>query len=464
MQDRIGIKMRKAQKKKVEEFIFLLQEAHQEVKNAIRKKNIELAKNLLEQCWNSANQALVVVASSEGEDFITISLLEAYSDTVSQIYNALEQTPIIKAKDAEQMLKDSWNEVRASVEKDIPVRREVVFCPYKASMWDSLESVWKAADEDPESDAYVVPIPYFDKKQDGTFGEMHYEGNEYPDYVSVTDYREYDFEKRKPDMIFIHNPYDEFNYVTSIHPYFYTPNLKKFTDKLVYIPYFILGEPEEDAMTTMKEETKQKMLAFCVQPGVVESDVVIVQSEAMKKLYVNLLSEHFGEETRKRWEKKILGLGSPKTDKVLSTKEEELEIPEEWKPILYKEDGTRRKTIIYNTSVSALLQHDDVMLEKMKDVFKIFYENRDEVALLWRPHPLIKATIESMRPNLWKAYEKLVQEYKEAGWGIYDDTTDLNRALELADAYYGDGSSLVQLCKEKKIPVMIQNVEIRGEE
>lgn len=452
--------MRKFQKKQVEELIFLLQEAHEEVKNAIRKKNIELAKNLLEQCWNSVNQAMVVVASSEGEDFITISLLEAYSDTISQVYNALDQTPIIKAKDAEQMLKDSWNAVRVSVEKDIPVRKEVVFCPYKASMWDSLESVWKAADEDKDCGAYVIPIPYFDKKPDGSFAEMHYEGNEYPNYVPITDYREYDFEKRKPDIIFIHNPYDEYNHVTSIYPYFYAPNLKKFTDKLVYIPYFILAEPREDAMITMTEEAKQKMLGFCIQPGVIESDVVIVQSEAMKKLYVDLLSEHFGEETRNRWEKKILGLGSPKMDKVVNTKEEELEIPEEWKNILYREDGTKRKIILYNTSVSALLQHDDAMLEKMKSVFQTFYENREEVALLWRPHPLIKATIESMRPSLWEAYEKLVQEYKEAGWGIYDDTTDLNRAIELADAYYGDKSSLVHLCKKKIMPVMIQDVDL----
>ncbi len=61
------------------------------------------------------------------------------------------------------------------------------------------------------------------------------------------------------------------------------------------------------------------------------------------------------------------------------------------------------------------------MLRKMKDVFRVFWENQEEVALLWRPHPLIKATIESMRPQLWEEYEQLVKEYRSAGWGIYDD-------------------------------------------
>jgi len=96
----------------------------------------------------------------------------------------------------------------------------------------------------------------------------------------------------------------------------------------------------------------------------------------------------------------------------------------------------------------------------MRRVFETFYENRDEVALLWRPHPLIKATIESMRPKLWAEYEKLVNEYREASWGIYDDTSDLNRAIELADAYYGDRSSLVQLCQEKGMACMVQDVEV----
>lgn len=51
-------------------------------------------------------------------------------------------------------------------------RREVVFLPYKASMWDSLESVWKAADEDPNCDAYVVPIPYYDRNSDGSYKKI----------------------------------------------------------------------------------------------------------------------------------------------------------------------------------------------------------------------------------------------------------------------------------------------------
>lgn len=100
------------------------------------------------------------------------------------------------------------------------------------------------------------------------------------------------------------------------------------------------------------------------------------------------------------------------------------------------------------------------MLEKMEYVFRIFKENQDEVALLWRPHPLIKATVSSMRPKLWQEYDRLVKRYLEEGWGIYDDTADVDRAIALSDAYYGDGSSIVQMYKETGKPIMMQNVEI----
>ena len=163
---------------------------------------------------------------------------------------------------------------------------------------------------------------------------------------------------------------------------------------------------------------------------------------------------------RKFLEKKFLGTGSPKIDRVLNTRKEDLEIPTEWLKVIEKPDGSWKKIVFYNTSVSALLHSDEKMLRKMESVFEVFEENKDEVALLWRPHPLIQATIESMRPQLWEGYKEIRDRYVEEGWGIYDDSADVDRAIALCDGYYGDGSSIVRLCREVGKPVMIQNVEI----
>lgn len=96
----------------------------------------------------------------------------------------------------------------------------------------------------------------------------------------------------------------------------------------------------------------------------------------------------------------------------------------------------------------------------MKRAFAIFKEHKDDVALLWRPHPLLPATIRAMRPQLWAEYSRIVEKYRQEGWGIYADSSDIDRAVVLSDAYYGDASSVVQLCRKRGMPIMIQNVDI----
>lgn len=468
--------MRKMEKVQLQERLSLLEQAQKEVQASLRTGRREEAAGLLGQCQQTAIWVGEQIEASEGEGFETVRLLEKYCEAVYQIYGAVNgkgeeeeggtgglqgtgsptgPIPSLDVEEAAGTLAAMLDQIRESMEREIKVRTEVVFLPYKASMWDSLESVWKAADADPDCDAYVIPIPYYDKNPDGSFAEEHYEGDLYPGYVPVTRYQDYDFAARRPDMIFIHNPYDEHNYVTSVHPFFYSKNLKQYTEKLVYIPYFILNEidPADKAAVKGIEH-------LCVVSAVLYADKVIVQSEAMRQIYIDLMMENMQTDKipRAYWEKKILGLGSPKLDKVQNTRKEDLEIPEEWLKVIQKRDGSWKKIIFYNTSVAAMIEYEEKLIAKIRDVFQVFWERRDEVALLWRPHPLMEATIKSLRPGLREEYEELVEEYREQGWGIYDDTADVDRAVALCDGYYGDQSSVVKLCREAGKLVMIQNV------
>ena len=53
-----------------------------------------------------------------------------------------------------------------------------------------------------------------------------------------------------------------------------------------------------------------------------------------------------------------------------------------------------------------------------------------------------------------------MEEYQREGWGIYDNTAELDRAIAMSDGYYGDRSSLVQLCQKAGKTIMIQNVGV----
>ena len=107
-----------------------------------------------------------------------------------------------------------------------------------------------------------------------------------------------------------------------------------------------------------------------------------------------------------------------------------------------------------------MLRDKDKLLDKIEDSLKIFKKNSDNITLLWRPHPLLSATMSGMLPELKQRYENIVQRYKEEGWGIFDDTSDLNRAMVLSDAYYGDGSSVLWLYELTGKPIMHHNIDI----
>lgn len=69
-------------------------------------------------------------------------------------------------------------------------------------------------------------------------------------------------------------------------------------------------------------------------------------------------------------------------------------------------------------------------------------------------------TIVSSNPEAKEPYLELVERYREQKIGIYDDSTDLHRAINLSDAYYGDSSSVVEMFRQQGKPVMIMNHDI----
>lgn len=437
------------------EMLGLLEEAGSGIINSIKSANPGEAVDLLGQCQQGAVSIGTLIENSEGEGLPEVHELEEYCETVWQYSEELKAGTAVNLKQMEKRLGKHINRVKSGISSRIPTERIVCFLPYKASMWDSLESVWKKMDADPSVTALVIPIPYYDKNPDGTFREIHHEINDFPKDVPVKDFRSYDLEKLHPDAIYIHNPYDDRNFVTSVHPDYYSSKLKNYTDELVYIPYFVLGEIDPS-----NKEAVESIEHFVVLPAVINAHKVIVQSKNWRQVYIDVMTKQVGKESRPYWEQKIDGSGSPKFDRVKNLKEDDFSLPAEWERVVTKSDGSRKKIIFYNIGVDPLLKNSDSMIDKIKRVLEIFKENKDDVALLWRPHPLIQATLTSMRPELWESYNAIVNDYKSGGWGIFDDSPELDRAIAVSDAYYGDWSSVVQLYKETGKPIMIQNFEV----
>jgi hypothetical protein len=385
--------------------------------------------------------ALVIgefIEDIHGEGTKTVSLLEEYCDLVYKASNG---------EIGEKPLRKQIIQIENSIKNELkPTRIEMVFLSYKASMSDSLESIYQAAKTDPNCDAYWIPIPYYDRNPDGSFGTMHYEGADYyPPDRECTDWREYDIEERQPDVIFTFNPYDEFGYMTSVHPDFYCLRLRELTGFLVYVPYFV---------------TEKAGGNFVKSAGVMFPHLVVVQSEDIRQDYIRghkeLEKEGFNREIYGGPEKKIVALGSPKIDAVVNAKPEDFVIPDEWRKLINNPDGTVKSTVFYNTSISAVLNNEQY-LKKLKFVLESF-RRRDDIVLWWRPHPLMRTAFTGMRPELLLEYDQIVAEYKKDARGIYDDTPDLHRAIACTNIYYGDWSSVALMYGVTGKPIVLQDI------
>lgn len=426
------------QKERAKTWLEGLSETHGRIREAARGRNAGAARDLLRGCQEGAISIGSRIEETEGEGFSTVAILEGYCEAVYRAYAALEgagggEESARGESEVACLEMDAAREAALrSLQRDVPERREVLFLPYKASMWDSLESIWMAADADPSCEAVVVPIPYYDKKKDGSFGDLHYDGGDFPEYVPVTHYGAYSIEERKPDVIYIHNPYDDANLVTSVDPQYYSWKLKKHTGKLVYVPYF--------ATTGNMAESRALCSAYS------NVDYIVVQSEKHKKLYDASISRD-----------KILVLGSPKFDKVIRICKNPPRIPIEWEDMVYLPDGRKKKIYFYNTSITGMLEDTRRFLLKMEYVFRTF-QGREDCCILWRPHPLLESSIESMRPDFKPFYDLLKNAFFQEKIGIYDETPDIENTVSICDAYIGDaGSSVVTLFGVSGKPIFLLN-------
>ena len=351
------------------------------------------------------------------------------------------------------LVKELLNYIFTELMKETEIKKDVVFIPYKASMWDSLESIWIAANEDREHcNAYVMPIPYAERKEDQTVANWHYEADLFPKYVPIVDWQEIDLEKMHPDVIFIHNPYDNCNSLTSVGSEYYSGELKNYTDKLVYVPYFVSNDIKPG-----DEDIEEYMAHLVTTKGVLNSDLVVVQSENLRQLYINVLIRHTNQKDRHYWEQHVVGLGSPKYDKLLATKKEDIDIPKEWLRIILKPDKSWKKIILYNTGLQDMVYWKEKMIDKIGEIIQTFKTHKDEIALIWRPHPLVAAFTYGLAPELNDRYQSIVNTYKQEGWGIYDDTPDFHRAMVLSDAFFGDHSSIEFLYKITGKPIFFNS-------
>lgn len=265
----------------------------------------------------------------------------------------------------------------------------IAFLPYKRSMWDSMESVYEECVKSGIK-TYVCPLPYLRKTQDGEY--LDKDEFEYGTDIML-------LPELKTDFIVIHYPYDGKNKVTGMIPKYYTQELKQY-GQVIYIPYSC---------------TNMRMLR--IQPGIANVDYAFLGSEIEAAQFITEWAE-----IGVNFSGRVFGLGSPKMDAI-------------------KKISHGSATIILN-SLAPFLYEPFNRMQKYKEA--MIEERAKDKTVIFRPHPLLRQTIKSMRPDTESEYTKLLIFAEYLGVEV-DESENLEATLGRADYLISDHSSVVEM-------------------
>lgn len=450
--------MKRLQKKILGEMLLTVEGAIKQAKDAIRENDINKFQSLLSACQESAIAIGTEIEGLAGEGTQTVGVLEKFCE---EIYNVSVRA------DAGELDQDMTKELSALIEEacgkleeELAVKSTVLFLPCAAKWWDGFETVWRREKGSPDTEVYVVPIPWYETNLKTNEFITHYDLDEYPSEIGAQDYSSFDVASLHPDVIYIQDASDGQDFARRLDKRFYTGALKLYTDDLVYIPYNIEIEPD-----LSQQDQLDKLAKSVLVSGLNNVDTIIVQSENMRDAYLKILmgdEEESDASVGRDWASIIKGTGSPRAERIASLKKEDIEIPEAWQSFMLKEDGSRKKIMLYGNSVFTFLRSGSSLIDKIRDSFRVFRENADSIALIWRPHPEIREIIAMLRPELAEDYDRLVEEFLDERIGILDEDEDFTRSIVLSDAFYGDDSVLIYIYQATGKPIMIEDVDIRS--
>lgn len=391
--------------------------------------------------------------SIKGEDCNTVKLLEQYLEVIYKVAKyvqkfdegiSYEESAESKYAECDEGVKDIFASISEAIDSEIVNRRSVLFLPVKAKHFGSMRMAYEMETATPDTDVYVMPLPYYYKEYDGSFkDEMHIDTEEFiKANIPVTDYSRFDLSLLCPEKIYINSAYDEYNMAVSVDTRFYARIMKKYTEKLIYIPYFKLMEFDRANYPCW-----YNMQYYCTVPGVVMADKVYVQSENTRKVYIDKLNEWAGDEQYTEiWEQKI----DVYEESCEEHSEDELR------------DAGSKNTIVWFVSAGSLAEFGDKYIEKAYRNLDVFALTKDKLKVLLISEPFLDEMIKTYSDELYKKWAGFIDEFNRSGIGeVVSQVEDQSvEALLKANAYYGDPS---YICKDfilMKKPVMLQNVEV----
>lgn len=414
-----------------------------------------------------------LVEKVKGDGTDTVSLLEGLCELIF----ALSESYLSDAgDDIINRISDKAASIVNAVNTEIINRKTVLFLPVKARYFNTLKPIINKAVADEDTDVYVAALPYYYKEYDGYIkGEELCEANEIASQLtgaSVIPYRDVDLALMCPDEIYINMPYDNYNMAITVPSYFYASNIKKYTNKLIYVPFFMSMEFNKSNYPCF-----YNMQYYCTVPGVVLADEVLLQSENTREIYLEKLKEWSSEalidstSLSQYFDNKLKVITDYYPDylKVFSF-DEDSAFSDDLAGSLYSDklseiiNSDKKKLLLY-VNTGTLIEHGCKYFDKLYRILNTFKDTHSEICVLLMTDDYMEAVIKKHDINLWEKWDVFLKDFNDLSYGININSEKNHKFLkkyihEICDAYYGNPSIICKNFIIAKKPVMLMNTGI----
>lgn len=411
--------------------------------------------DMLAQCQSVAIDLGNFIEQMKGEENLSakacVAALEEYCEKIFNVYNNLSLALGREKEDFQKLcaaLNRAFVQMKQTVENEIIHKKLVAFLPDNPKRWKEMQALYDYYTQQENTEVCVIPLPLFAKNLYGEIvaGQDEYDRNdkrnEYPAYLNVIPWHTVQMQSYEFAAIVIQNPYDAENPYLTVPPAYYAKQLQQYTDCLIYMMPQGVNDFTENDITDV-----YGLKYSLTMPGAMYADRILIESPAMKALFVNHLTAFAGEDTKEVW-----------VDKVMTISAFSDESAQTGQPVQNGQCGQTppKKKLLYCIGENEFYENAEMAINKVKERLNVMtqYPESLKVAVCLYPYDIAAWDICTGQEK-----DMLVQVLKEyrKNKGIElltKNVFDIN-GIDDMTAYYGSPSPLICRFVQQRKPAMV---------
>ena len=411
--------------------------------------------DMLAQCQSVAIDLGNFIEQMKGEENLSakacVAALEEYCEKIFDVYNNLPLAVGREKEDFQKLcaaLNQAFVQMKQTVENEIIHKKLVAFLPDNPKRWKEMQALYDYYRQQENTEVCVIPLPLFAKSLYGEIvaGQDEYDKNdkrgEYPADLNIIAWHTVQMQSYEFAAIVIQNPYDAENPYLTVPPAYYAKQLQQYTDCLIYMMPQGVNDFTENDITDV-----YGLKYSLTMPGAMYADRILIESPAMKALFVNHLTAFAGEDTKEVW-----------ADKVMTISAFSGESAQTGQPVQNGQCGQTppKKKLLYCIGENEFYENAEMAINKVKERLNVMtqYPESLKVAVCLYPYDIAAWDICTGQEK-----DMLVQVLKEYrnNKGIElltKNVFDIN-GIDDMTAYYGSPSPLICRFVQQRKPAMV---------